>query len=212
MNKKMKVVLISTVALYAVVGLVFILIFLNKNKNTDTAKSLSTPLVVSESVTSSEEKELSEPVSTETVTLIDTDTTDDVQSEVSSSDTSESLNQGSDDVANTDDANDADDNANAEGDAENVATDAEKEEVKERTYDPNDKYWDKQYAFITVFSEEIEGTVKIRSEADATSKGLASLYPGAVGLVLEKGDEWCKVQYKEITGYLPTDHLDFFER
>ena len=54
------------------------------------------------------------------------------------------------------------------------------------------------YSFVTTNQGT---TLRIREEANGKAKTVVALYPGSVGCVLEKGEEWSKVLYKGKSGY-----------
>lgn len=57
----------------------------------------------------------------------------------------------------------------------------------------------------------VDDYVNIREEADAESQAIGKLYADAVGTVLEKGEEWTKIESGSVTGYVATEFLTLDE-
>lgn len=64
------------------------------------------------------------------------------------------------------------------------------------------------YSFVTTNQGT---TLRIREEANGKAKTVVALYPGSVGCVLEKGEEWSKVLYKGKSGYCYNRFLNLKE-
>lgn len=65
---------------------------------------------------------------------------------------------------------------------------------------------------IAVCAEEMEmfytiQKVEVYEKEDTSSKVLFTVEEDIPILILGKGDEWCKVQYKEVVGYMHTVFL-----
>lgn len=55
----------------------------------------------------------------------------------------------------------------------------------------------------------VEGSLRVRAEANTESEIIGKLYPYAVARVLERGDEWSKVESGSVTGYVANEFLMF---
>lgn len=93
-------------------------------------------------------------------------------------------------------------------DNEAEATEAtEAEEVTEETTEaaPECEYpeW-QEYAVAN-----IEGSLRVRAEASTDAEIVGKLYPYAVAHVVERGDEWSKVESGSVSGYVANEFLMF---
>lgn len=83
----------------------------------------------------------------------------------------------------------------------------EAEEVTEETTEaaPECEYpeW-QEYAVAN-----IEGSLRIRAEASTDAEIVGKLYPYAVAHVVERGDEWSKVESGSVSGYVANEFLMF---
>lgn len=83
----------------------------------------------------------------------------------------------------------------------------ETEEVTEETTEaaPECEYpeW-QEYAVAN-----IEGTLRVRAEASTDAEIVGKLYPYAVAHVVERGDEWSKVESGSVSGYVANEFLMF---
>lgn len=55
----------------------------------------------------------------------------------------------------------------------------------------------------------VEGSLRVRAEANTEAEIVGKLYPYAVAHVLERGDEWSKVESGSVTGYVANEFLMF---
>lgn len=83
----------------------------------------------------------------------------------------------------------------------------EAEEVAEETTEtaPECEYpeW-QEYAVAN-----IEGSLRVRAEASTDAEIVGKLYPYAVAHVVERGDEWSKVESGSVSGYVANEFLMF---
>lgn len=83
----------------------------------------------------------------------------------------------------------------------------EAEEVTEETTEaaPECEYpeW-QEYAVAN-----IEGSLRVRAEASTDAEIVGKLYPYAVAHVVERGDEWSKVESGSVSGYVANEFLMF---
>lgn len=83
----------------------------------------------------------------------------------------------------------------------------ETEEVTEETTEaaPECEYpeW-QEYAVAN-----IEGSLRVRAEASTDAEIVGKLYPYAVAHVVERGDEWSKVESGSVSGYVANEFLMF---
>ena len=97
--------------------------------------------------------------------------------------------------------------SNDEAEAAEVAEVTEAEEVTEETTEaaPECEYpeWQK-YAVAN-----IEGSLRVRAEASTDAEIVGKLYPYAVAHVVERGEEWSKVESGSVSGYVANEFLMF---
>lgn len=55
----------------------------------------------------------------------------------------------------------------------------------------------------------VEGSLRVRAEANTDSEIVGKLYPYAVATILEAGEEWTKVESGNVTGYVANEYLMF---
>lgn len=55
----------------------------------------------------------------------------------------------------------------------------------------------------------VEGSLRVRAEANTESEIVGKLYPFTVATILEPGDEWTKVESGSVTGYVSNEFLMF---
>lgn len=67
-------------------------------------------------------------------------------------------------------------------------------------------------AVTNVYVVKGVSSVNLRSAPDKQSELLAALPEGTSGIVLERGDYYSYVQYKELTGYVYNEYLEIFEK
>lgn len=94
-----------------------------------------------------------------------------------------------------------------EAEATEVAEVTEAEEVTEETTEaaPECEYpeW-QEYAVAN-----IEGSLRVRAEASTDAEIVGKLYPYAVAHVVERGEEWSKVESGSVSGYVANEFLMF---
>lgn len=74
----------------------------------------------------------------------------------------------------------------------------------------NEKVPDVEYPeFENKLMADVSDYMNIRSEADAESEAVGKLPHGAVAEVIEKGDEWTKIQSGSVTGYVKNEYVVF---
>lgn len=85
------------------------------------------------------------------------------------------------------------------------ATEAEEvtEETTEATPECEYPEW-QEYAVAN-----IEGSLRVRAEASTDAEIVGKLYPYAVAHVVERGDEWSKVESGSVSGYVANEFLMF---
>lgn len=97
--------------------------------------------------------------------------------------------------------------SNDEAEAAEVAEVTEAEEVTEETTEvaPECEYpeW-QEYAVAN-----IEGSLRVRAEASTDAEIVGKLYPYAVAHVVERGEEWSKVESGSVSGYVANEFLMF---
>ena len=97
--------------------------------------------------------------------------------------------------------------SNDEAEAAEAAEVTEAEEVTEETTEaaPECEYpeW-QEYAVAN-----IEGSLRVRAEASTDAEIVGKLYPYAVAHVVERGEEWSKVESGSVSGYLANEFLMF---
>lgn len=97
--------------------------------------------------------------------------------------------------------------SNDEVEAAEVAEVTEAEEVTEETTEaaPECEYpeW-QEYAVAN-----IEGSLRVRAEASTDAEIVGKLYPYAVAHVVERGEEWSKVESGSVSGYVANEFLMF---
>lgn len=96
-------------------------------------------------------------------------------------------------VANTEDATEAVTETTTEAVEETTAQETE-------TESSNSEYADK-------FIMNTTGTLNVRKSASTDAEIVGKLEEGAGGTVLEKGDEWTKIQSGELVGYVATQYI-----
>lgn len=96
---------------------------------------------------------------------------------------------------------------NDEAEAAEATEATEAEEVTEETTEaaPECEYpeW-QEYAVAN-----IEGSLRVRAEASTDAEIVGKLYPYAVAHVVERGDEWSKVESGSVSGYVANEFLMF---
>lgn len=97
--------------------------------------------------------------------------------------------------------------SNDEAEAAEAAEVTEAEEVTEKTTEaaPECEYpeW-QEYAVAN-----IEGSLRVRAEASTDAEIVGKLYPYAVAHVVERGEEWSKVESGSVSGYVANEFLMF---
>ena len=97
--------------------------------------------------------------------------------------------------------------SNDEAEDAEVAEVTEAEEVTEETTEaaPECEYpeW-QEYAVAN-----IEGSLRVRAEASTDAEIVGKLYPYAVAHVVERGEEWSKVESGSVSGYVANEFLMF---
>lgn len=97
--------------------------------------------------------------------------------------------------------------SNDEAEATEAAAVTEAEEVTEETTEaaPECEYpeW-QEYAVAN-----IEGSLRVRAEASTDAEIVGKLYPYAVAHVVERGEEWSKVESGSVSGYVANEFLMF---
>lgn len=97
--------------------------------------------------------------------------------------------------------------SNDEVEAAEAAAVTEAEEVTEETTEaaPECEYpeW-QEYAVAN-----IEGSLRVRAEASTDAEIVGKLYPYAVAHVVERGEEWSKVESGSVSGYVANEFLMF---
>ncbi len=97
--------------------------------------------------------------------------------------------------------------SNGEAEAAEAAEVTEAEEVTEETTEaaPECEYpeW-QEYAVAN-----IEGSLRVRAEASTDAEIVGKLYPYAVAHVVERGEEWSKVESGSVSGYVANEFLMF---
>lgn len=97
--------------------------------------------------------------------------------------------------------------SNDEAEAAEAAAVTEAEEVTEETTEaaPECEYpeW-QEYAVAN-----IEGSLRVRAEASTDAEIVGKLYPYAVAHVVERGEEWSKVESGSVSGYVANEFLMF---
>ena len=97
--------------------------------------------------------------------------------------------------------------SNDEAEAAEAAEVTEAEEVTEETTEaaPECEYpeW-QEYAVAN-----IEGSLRVRAEASTNAEIVGKLYPYAVAHVVERGEEWSKVESGSVSGYVANEFLMF---
>ncbi len=97
--------------------------------------------------------------------------------------------------------------SNDEAEAAEATEVTEAEEVTEETTEaaPECEYpeW-QEYA-----GANIEGSLRVRAEASTDAEIVGKLYPYAVAHVVERGEEWSKVESGSVSGYVANEFLMF---
>lgn len=97
--------------------------------------------------------------------------------------------------------------SNNEAETEEATEAVEVEEVAEETVTeaPECEYpeW-QEYAVAN-----IEGSLRVRAEANTDAEIVGKLYPYAVAHVVERGEEWSKVESGSVAGYVANEFLMF---
>ena len=97
--------------------------------------------------------------------------------------------------------------SNDEAEAAEATEVTEAEEVTEETTEaaPECEYpeW-QEYALAN-----IEGSLRVRAEASTDAEIVGKLYPYAVAHVVERGEEWSKVESGSVSGYVANEFLMF---
>ena len=97
--------------------------------------------------------------------------------------------------------------SNDEAEAAEAAEVTEAEEVTEETTEaaPECEYLEwQEYAVAN-----IEGSLRVRAEASTDAEIVGKLYPYAVAHVVERGEEWSKVESGSVSGYVANEFLMF---
>lgn len=89
------------------------------------------------------------------------------------------------------------------GDAEEPAT--EETTLPEEAEEPEYQYPEWQNSVVA----NVEGSLRVRAEANTDSEIVGKLYPFTVAEILEPGDEWTKVESGSVTGYVSNEYLMF---
>ena len=55
----------------------------------------------------------------------------------------------------------------------------------------------------------VEGSLRVREEANTDSEIVGKLYPYSVATIIERGEEWTKVESGSVTGYVSNEYLMF---
>ena len=105
-------------------------------------------------------------------------------------------------VPKTDDA-DAQEPENTEEKTEENKT----EDTQEKTEDTSDKKDESKSSDISKGKHEVTDTVKLRKEKNTDCDVLATIYKAETVNVVEVGDEWSKVEFKNKTGYIKTEFI-----
>lgn len=96
-----------------------------------------------------------------------------------------------------------------EGDTTLNAEESDSPEDADTSETAGPDYSDGTYTFMTIHES---GTLRVRKTPDSDGKGIAYLYPGAVGLVLGREGDFTKIQYKEKVGYVPNEFVALYRR
>lgn len=86
-------------------------------------------------------------------------------------------------------------------------TEAEVEEPQAETTEaePECQYPEWQEYVVT----NVEGSLRVRAEANTDSEIVGKLYPYAVAHIVERGEEWSKIESGSVTGYVANEFLMF---
>lgn len=89
--------------------------------------------------------------------------------------------------------------------AEEPATEVTEEPVAEEAEEPDCQYPEWQNSVVA----NVEGSLRVRAEANTDSEIVGKLYPYTVATILEPGEEWTKVESGSVTGYVSNEFLMF---
>lgn len=89
--------------------------------------------------------------------------------------------------------------------AEEPATEVTEEPVVEEAEEPDCQYPEWQNSVVA----NVEGSLRVRAEANTDSEIVGKLYPYTVATILEPGEEWTKVESGSVTGYVSNEFLMF---
>lgn len=92
----------------------------------------------------------------------------------------------------------------AADEAEEPATE-EPAATEESVEEPECEYPEWQNSVVA----NVEGSLRVRAEANTESEIVGKLYPFTVATILEPGDEWTKVESGSVTGYVSNEFLMF---
>ena len=87
------------------------------------------------------------------------------------------------------------------------ATEAVEEEVMEEEVaeEPDCEYPEWQDSVVA----NVEGSLRVREEANTDAEIVGKLYPYAVATIVEAGEEWTKIESGSVTGYVSNEYLMF---
>lgn len=90
---------------------------------------------------------------------------------------------------------------------EEVITAALDEAMLEETMSEEPQYEFPEWQDYVVAN--VEGSLRVREEANTDSEIVGKLYPNAVASILETGEEWTKIESGSVTGYVSNEFLLF---
>lgn len=97
--------------------------------------------------------------------------------------------------------------SNDEAEAAEAAAVTEAEEVTEETTEAASECEYPEWQEYAVAN--IEGSLRVRAEASTDAEIVGKLYPYAVAHVVERGEEWSKVESGSVSGYVANEFLMF---
>lgn len=86
-------------------------------------------------------------------------------------------------------------------------TEAEVEESQEESTEAEPEYQYPEWQEYVVTN--VEGSLRVRAEANTDAEIVGKLYPYAVAHIVEQGEEWSKVESGSVTGYVANEFLMF---
>lgn len=86
-------------------------------------------------------------------------------------------------------------------------TEAEVEEPQEESTEAEPEYQYPEWQEYVVTN--VEGSLRVRAEANTDAEIVGKLYPYAVAHIVEQGEEWSKVESGSVTGYVANEFLMF---